>query len=140
MPLPLGPMMTSTSPWPTRQVDPVEDEVVAEALAHALELDHRRVRCVVLLDRCVCDAHSQWDQRELRRSGQASERLACNNLQLAHALSLRSNFGACNNLQLALLTRSGDPVPSAGQRRAKGEDVMKVACRTSLRLCVPVRA
>ena len=42
LPLPLGPMTTSTSPMRNAQIDPVEDEVVAEALAHALETDHRR--------------------------------------------------------------------------------------------------
>ena len=41
LPLPLGPMMTTTSPGSDLEVDAVEHEVVAEALAHVLEPDDR---------------------------------------------------------------------------------------------------
>ena len=43
LPLPLGPMITSTSPCGDLEVDPVEDEVRAEALADALEPQQRTV-------------------------------------------------------------------------------------------------
>ena len=41
LPLPLGPMTTSTSPAVDAQVDAVEHEVVAEALPNRLEAHHR---------------------------------------------------------------------------------------------------
>ena len=41
LPLPLGPMITSTSPPSTLEVDVVEHEVVAEALADCLGANNR---------------------------------------------------------------------------------------------------
>ena len=92
------------------QVDPVEDEVVAEALADAFELHHRRP---------VGGRHRTLGVR----------RLTVQQLCLTRVHQTRPMTAS----QALTVTNRTRTLPRF-RRRAKGEDVMKVACATPLRL------
>ena len=108
LPLPLGPMTTQHLAGLDAQVDAVEDDVVAEALVDVLHAGPWDAVCAAAPRRL-------WSRRSLPRG---IKRKCVRPVKRFDAVRRRS-------------------YPPEVRRRAKGEDLMKVARPISLRLALP---